>query len=158
MNKVFFSLILVFYASCFSTVIDDIINIKNYNTEQKLKEREWECFILALTWMESRHDTLAKNPKSSALGLFQQLYVYVDDCNRILGYKKYSYKDRTCPIKSREMFDIIQGHYNPQRDLDRAINLHSGYTASNKYKSLLYLKMLEYVEQTKQSSILFSKD
>lgn len=91
-----------------------------------INDPQWEAFIQALIWMESRGDQWAKNPRSSALGQFQQLKVYVDEANRIVGYRKYSYDDRTDPLLARQMFDIVQGYWNPSKDINRAIRLHAG--------------------------------
>lgn len=60
------------------------------------------------------------------------LKVYVDEVNRIKGKRIYSYNDRFDPLKAREMFEIYQQHYNPNKDIDRAIILHRG-KVSEKY-------------------------
>jgi len=110
------------------------------------KEVRWEAFINALIWMESRGIPTAKNPNSSALGLFQQLYIYVDEANRLVGYKKFEYDDRTDPKRSREMFDIVQAHHNPTKDIDRAIRLHAASAGTEQYITKLKAKMYEYIK------------
>lgn len=102
-----------------------------------VKNAEWEVFVKALTWVESRHDPNAKNHNSSALGLFQQLKMYVDDVNRIEGKKRFSYADRKNPKKAREMFEIYQSHYNPNKDISKAINIHRG-KRSEGYRKAVY--------------------
>jgi hypothetical protein len=47
-----------------------------------------------------------------ALGILQIHKVMVDDVNRIVGYKKFTYEDRRSPKKSREMFRIYCKHYS----------------------------------------------
>jgi hypothetical protein len=92
----------------------------------------WERLVHAICMVESGCDDSARNPKSSASGRFQMLKIYVDEVNRIKGKRAYSYNDRLNPTKAREMFEIYQQHYNPSKDIDRAIVLHRG-KVSKKY-------------------------
>lgn len=92
----------------------------------------WERLVHAICIVESGCDDKAKNKVSSASGRFQMLKVYVDEVNRIKGKRIYSYNDRFDPLKAREMFEIYQQHYNPNKDIDRAIILHRG-KVSEKY-------------------------
>lgn len=92
----------------------------------------WERLVHAICMVESGCDDKAKNKVSSASGRFQMLKVYVDEVNRIKGKKVYSYNDRFDPLKAREMFEIYQQHYNPNKNIDRAIILHRG-KVSEKY-------------------------
>ncbi len=114
-------------------------------TKSKVKETkkvkllsEWELTIQAITAVESNNDDTALSSSSSAAGRFQQLECYVEDCNRILGKKKYSLADRHNPVKAREMFDIIQAHYNPERDCRKAILLHRGKNSKAYLKAVLF--------------------
>lgn len=93
---------------------------------RKAKDKEWEKMVWAICQVESRQNDRAVNRKSSAAGRYQMLRVYVDEVNRIIGKKKYKYRDRMDPVKAREMFNIYQGYYNPERDIDKAIILHRG--------------------------------
>lgn len=86
----------------------------------------WERLIHAICMVESGCDDNARNKTSSASGRFQMLKIYVDEVNRIKGKAVYSYNDRFDPLKAREMFEIYQQHYNPDKDIDRAIVLHRG--------------------------------
>lgn len=86
----------------------------------------WERLVHAICMVESGCDDNAKNKTSSASGRFQMLKIYVDEVNRIKGKRTYSYNDRFDPLKAREMFEIYQQHYNPDKDIDRAIILHRG--------------------------------
>lgn len=54
-----------------------------------------------------------------AVGLLCEWPVIVTDCNRILGYEKYSLNDRLIPRKAIEMFWIYQNHYNPTLDFEK---------------------------------------
>ena len=65
----------------------------------------------ALKMAESgcKSDAIGDNGK--AVGILQLHKVYVDDANRIVGYKKYSYNDRYDVRKSEEMTRIVLTHY-----------------------------------------------
>lgn len=65
----------------------------------------------ALVWVESSRNAKAVGDKGKAVGLLQLHKIYVDDVNRILGKKKYSYADRWNPQKSVEMTVIYLKHY-----------------------------------------------
>lgn len=97
---------------------------------------EWEIMTIAIGINESRLDSLAKNPASTASGWLQQLAGYVDDCNEIIpqrgNYKPdgeniyfFSHNDRKYLDKSIIMFNLVQERYNPDMDVVRAIQLHS---------------------------------
>lgn len=107
---------------------------------EEQRDAEWEKMVIAICMAESEMNDTAKNPTSSASGRFQMLTGYVDDVNRICGKKKYTYDDRFNPVKAREMFDIVQGHYNPEKDIDKAITLHRG-KRSEKYIKAIKDKM-----------------
>ena len=92
----------------------------------KHKENEWEKMVKAICQVESGCDDKARNSKSSAAGRFQMLKAYVDEVNRLCGKKTYKYSDRFNTRKAREMFDIYQGYYNPEKDINKAIILHRG--------------------------------
>ena len=72
--------------------------------------------------MESKGDSKAVGSKDD-VGVLQITPILVKDCNRIVGYEKYDLADRLDSLKSVEMFNVIQGHYNPQRDYHWALKL-----------------------------------
>lgn len=126
------------------------LNVKKIDLTEEAKKTikqqyEWEIFIKALTWVESRHDPKAKNEQTSATGLFQQLNIYVEEANRIVGYNKFKLSDRKNPKKSREMFDVIQNFYNPNKDIKKAMVLHRGKKDRSHELEVLN-KMKEYGE------------
>ncbi len=111
----------------------------HYQTEPAIEIKaasEWDRLADAIATVESRGDDHAYNASSGALGRWQMKRIYVDEVNRILGLRKddrkYSYEDRTDPVRAREMFEIYQSHHNPEKDIDRAIRLHRGLD-SRKY-------------------------
>lgn len=65
----------------------------------------------ALKMAESGCKSDAIGDKGKAVGILQLHKVYVDDANRIVGYKKYSYNDRYDVRKSEEMTRIVLTHY-----------------------------------------------
>ena len=67
----------------------------------------------AVCWVESRGDPRAVGDGGAALGIGQIHRIMVDDCNRILGRRRWSYADRLCPVKSFAMFRVYCQHYYP---------------------------------------------
>lgn len=65
----------------------------------------------ALKMAESGCKSDAIGDRGNAVGILQLHKVYVDDANRIVGYKKYSYTDRYNVRKSEEMARIVLTHY-----------------------------------------------
>ena len=61
----------------------------------------------ALKMAESGCKSDAIGDSGKAVGILQLHKVYVDDANRIVGYKKYSYNDRYDVCKSEEMTRIV---------------------------------------------------
>jgi len=100
---------------------------------------EWNCFIEALIWVESKGDSMAIG-KGDCVGILQITPIYVKDANRIIGKEIYTLEDRFNRQKSIEIFNIIQRHYNPSKDIDVAIKLHnprSGKRYANDIKDKL---------------------
>lgn len=67
--------------------------------------------LTALKMAESGCNSTAVGDNGLAVGVLQIHPVYVDDANRILGYRKYSYADRRSVQKSEEMTRIVLSHY-----------------------------------------------
>lgn len=132
----------------------------------------WDVFYLALTFIESSWNPEALNQSSGALGLIQAMPEgscgFVDEANRLLGYRKYDNLSRTDPEANRQMFDIVNYYRNPGLDFEYAIQLHNpgadpSYSRNimNKYNELreyyikhqtiLYIDTKKSIEQTLQS-------
>lgn len=106
---------------------------------------EWAIFIQALIQVESEGKENAIGTKND-VGVLQITPVFVKEVNRILGKKKYSLKCRKNKKKSLEMFNILQAHYNPDKDIEKAIKLH------NPRASLSYrIKILNQMKIIKKS-------
>jgi hypothetical protein len=79
-----------------------------------------------------------------AVGPFQIHKCMVDDVNRIVGYKKFSYHDRYNYNKSLEMFNTYQRFYNPDKDIEAAARMwNGGPTGMNKSKTKHYYKRIK---------------
>ena len=97
---------------------------KETKKEIKQKPSEWDIFIQALIQVESEGKSNAVG-KTNDVGILQITPIYVKDVNRILGEERYTLSCRTDIKKSLEMFEILQSHYNPNKDIDKAIKLHN---------------------------------
>lgn len=100
----------------------EVVVVQTIANVEQSKEDSWNDFIKALIMVESEDNSCAIGSKDD-VGVLQIRKVIVDDCNRILGYNKYSYEDRKDSLKSVEMFNVIQDHYNPDKDLHFALKL-----------------------------------
>lgn len=93
----------------------------------------WEPIMEAIIEVESCGDSKAVN--GICVGAMQIAPICVQECNEILknrGEKKrYKLADRYSVEKSKEMFRIIQSHYNPQNNVEKAIRAWNG---GNRYK------------------------
>ena len=87
---------------------------------------DWSNVIDALIKVESNGDEKAVSKNKMFVGILQISEILVDDCNRIIGEKKYTYDCRYNKEKSIEMFYIIQNYYNPSKDLTFAIRMWKG--------------------------------
>ena len=83
---------------------------------------DWEGFTRALIWVESRGDSKAVGSNND-VGVLQIRPIIVEDCNRIRKNEGFTLEDRLDSLKSVEMFNIIQDHYNPEHDYHWALKL-----------------------------------
>lgn len=102
---------------------------------------EWEVLKLAIIKTESEFNPLAVG-KTNDFGIFQITPIYVKEVNRILGEERYIHEDAFIPMKSIEMFNIMQGKHNPHKDIERAISLHNP-TATSAYSVKVRKNMAE---------------
>lgn len=92
--------------------------------------------------MESGGDSNAVG-KANDVGVLQITSIIVEECNRILGDSVYSLEDRYDKQKSIEMFNIVQKHHNPKRNIHLALkiwnskaNLEYHKKVENKYNEI----------------------
>lgn len=102
---------------------------------------EWEELQMAIIWTESHFNTNAVGAAGDR-GAMQIVPIYIDEVNRLAG-TSYVPTDAFDITKSLEMFEIIQGVYNPTHDRDLAIYYHN---KGSSYRAEV-LKNLELVHR-----------
>lgn len=89
---------------------------------------DWEPVIEAIVQVESEGNV--KAVKGNSCGAMQITPILVEECNDILkkrkSKKRFSLRDRFSLEKSKEMFVLIQSHFNPLNDIERAIRSWNG--------------------------------
>ena len=123
------------------------IGYSNEQLETEIKDvkTEWDIFIEALIWVESKgkHNAKGKNDDG---GVLQIRPIYVRECNRLIGYEKYTLDDRFDSVKSVEMFEVIQDHYNPEKSIEKAIcyhNKNAPESYATKIKNRMKMKIIK---------------
>jgi hypothetical protein len=96
--------------------------------------------VQSIAYVESGNDSQKVSNCGKYVGILQISKVLVDDCNRIIGEKKYKYEHRYDEQTSVEMFYIIQNHYNPSWDIEKAIRIWNGGPNYNKRKTEKYFQ------------------
>jgi len=86
--------------------------------------------IDACIYVESRGDDLAFNIKENAAGCLQIRPIALKEVNRLLGYEKYTLKDRWSRDKSIEMFKVIKSNIKNPTDERIARTWNGGYNFS----------------------------
>jgi hypothetical protein len=86
-------------------------------------QKKWGAVIQAIAMVESECKPNKVSRNGLYVGYLQISEILVRECNRIVGYKKYTYADRYDKQKSIEMFIDYQEHYNPDGNMERAIRL-----------------------------------
>lgn len=120
-------------------VITDTMIIENHI------KVDWESLYKAICWVESKNDPNAVG-KTNDLGIAQLTPIYVKQVNKILGSEVYTLEDRKDLRKVREMFDIYQNHFNPDKDYVKAIYLHNP-RARLSYAKAIEEKYLELIRE-----------
>jgi len=111
---------------------------------------DWFLLKLAMMMTESKFNPQAVS-SVGAKGPLQIMDIYVKECNRIVGYERFFDDDKTCFVKSLQMFEVIQNHHNKERSIERAIRRHNP-NAGNWYyeRTMAYFDMfktiLEYAQ------------
>ena len=91
--------------------------------QHKEELSEWQKFQMAIIWTESRANPNAVG-KDNDGGLYQMIPVYVEEVNRVCG-TSYTHADVFDPDKAIEIFNAMQGYYNPGKDFDTALRYHN---------------------------------
>lgn len=103
---------------------------------------EWEVMELAMAYTESKFNPSAVG-KDKDYGILQITPIYVEEVNRLGG--DYSHADAFDIDKSLEMFEILQAHHNPERDIKKGISLHnkSKYYAMEVENNITLVRRME---------------
>jgi hypothetical protein len=110
--------------------VDTIVVYKNGH------DYDWELFTRALIWVESKGDSKAVGSKDD-MGVLQITPILLQDCNRILKNEGFTLEDRLDSLKSVEMFNIIQDHYNPQHDYHLALKIWNGQAPLSYHRKVM---------------------
>ena len=112
--------------------------------QHKEELSEWNRLILAIAYTESKfHDDAVGT--SGDFGQLQITQIFVDEANRISG-QNFKHEDAFNIDSSLAMFDVVQSHYNAERDIDKAIALHN---RSPYYKKTV-LENLEMINRAEE--------
>ena len=108
----------------------------------------WNPVMDAIIQVESEGNPNAVSGNS--VGAMQITPILVKECNNILKKKKskkrFTMADRYSVAKSKEMFLLIQSHYNPENSIEKAIRSWNGgvkysVRATNKYYNKVMAKL-----------------
>ena len=110
---------------------------------------DWSKIMNAIIQVESRGNAKAHNPNGDCAGILQITPILVKQCNIWLkdqkSKKRYTLKDRYDVEKSKEMFIMVQEHYNPSHNVEKAIRLwNGGPNYSVKATNGYYKKVMKY--------------
>lgn len=123
-------------------------NINNANSKHfKINETVYSDFVLdSIIEIESGNKNIAG--LTGDVGVLQITKIFVDDVNRILGYKKFKYVDRWNKNKSIDMYYIVQRYYNPTYDFKIACYVHHRATSGKenlKYFNKVKTKAMQLI-------------
>lgn len=124
----------------------------NVTYSQKDTLDDWAILQMAIVMTESEFNPNAVG-KDEDWGIFQQVPIYVAECNRILSLRKseerYVHEDSFDVVKAIEMFNLLQSHYNPEKDIDTAIRYQNKASWYKKkvYKNIIFIKQMEEVRR-----------
>ena len=122
----FFPLLINYATSSFEVVI--------VKTTPTIQDR----LIDAIIHVESRGDSMAYNAGEDAVGVLQIRPIMMREVNRLLGYNKYTLKDRWSKSKSIEMFNVIKQHTTNPTNERLARNWNGGWNGYKKKSTLKY--------------------
>lgn len=115
---------------------------------------DWQILEMAIAFTESRFKKDAVG-KAEDTGVLQIRPVYVDEVNRLSG-RDYTIEDALDPCMSLEMFNIVQGAWNPERDIEEAVRLHNK-SPYYKKKVLENIELIRRAEEMRRKIINFGE-
>ena len=106
---------------------------------------DWNPVMDAIIAVESEGNQKAHNPNGDCAGILQITPILVKECNQILekrnSNRRYTKGDRYNAKKSKEMFILLQEHFNPEHNVEKAIKCwNSGFYGAWKNRSGNYYK------------------
>ncbi len=112
---------------------------------------DWEPVMEAIIQVESNGNPNARS--GSSCGAMQITPILVKECNRILksrkSGKRFLLSDRFSVSKSKEMFLLIQSHFNPSNDVEKAIrSWNGGMNYSVKRTQRYFEKVMKEMSRT----------
>lgn len=118
--------------------------LREYQQQKELQQRKDGVFEL-IVYIESRGNPNAYAPSENAAGILQIRPVMMNYINRdILKRNVFTLQDRWDPIKSREMWEIVMDHLNPEYDPAKACYIWNGGTT--RYNKSLAPYMAKFEE------------
>jgi hypothetical protein len=96
---------------------------------------EWDVLQLAIMFKESRFNPNAVGSANDR-GVYQITLPYMREANRLSG-RNYTHDDAFDIRKSIEMFAIVQGRYNQNKDIHEAIKHHNPGAGAGYEKEIL---------------------
>lgn len=122
----FYLCVFLIIYSIWKTFDYTILEIQSVKTEtQFVPLTDFELIELAIIWQESKANPNPKYSDGESEGILQITPIYVKEANRILGKSEYTLHDRRSPLKSHEMFLVVQNYHNPKKDVKKAVILHN---------------------------------
>ena len=104
------------------------MNLAMLTLNAKQPKFNWNPVMDAIIQVESEGNPNVVSGNS--VGVMQITPILVRDCNIILKKKKsnkrFTMADRYSVAKSKEMFLLIQSHYNPSNNIEKGIRLWNG--------------------------------
>lgn len=124
-----------------------LILVLTASAQTKNVSYNWDKVINAISKVESKENPSAVS--KDCVGILQIRPILVKQCNIWLknqkSSKRYTLKDRYDVGKSKEMFIMIQEHYNPSHKVEKAIRLwNGGPNYSVKKTNGYYKKVMKY--------------
>jgi hypothetical protein len=98
----------------------------------------------AVAWVESRGDPRAVKADENAVGIVQIRPIMVRDCNRIIGYAKWTLADRLDVERSWQMFRLYSRYYAPNGTPEIwSRNWNGGPQGHKKSATLKYWRLVQ---------------
>lgn len=140
MKKIFLAAALLLSATLNVLLLSEDVckgaQTESLTLQTSVPDSDWNTFIRALAWVESRWDDNAESPKQ-AVGYLQVTPILVADANRIAGREAFTLEGRRSREESVRLFNVIMEEYNPQHDLHLALKLWNPYSKVSYHRAVI---------------------